>query len=85
MVIEIDSLSHMFSGSTEPVLQINRLTLGDECFVSIVGSSGSGKSTLLRIIAGLIDPTMGHISLDGNSPHRKRDIGELGFIFQSPT
>jgi NitT/TauT family transport system ATP-binding protein len=85
VVIEIDSLSHMFSGSTEPVLQINRLTLGDECFVSIVGSSGSGKSTLLRIIAGLIDPTMGHISLDGNSPHRKRDIGELGFIFQSPT
>ena len=85
VVIEINSLSHTFSGSTEAVLRIDALTLGDESFVSIVGSSGSGKSTLLRIIAGLLNPTAGQIALDGNSPHEKRDAGELGFIFQSPT
>jgi NitT/TauT family transport system ATP-binding protein len=85
VVIELKSLSHTFSGSPEPVLQIDRLVLDNECFVSIVGASGSGKSTLLRIIAGLIDSTVGQISLDGNSPHEKRDAGELGFIFQSPT
>ncbi len=85
VVIEIDSLSHTFSGSTAPAVEIARLTLGDESFVSIVGSSGSGKSTLLRIIAGLLNPTAGQISLDGNSPHEKRHAGELGFIFQSPT
>ena len=85
MVIEIKSLSHTFRGSPEPVLQVNQLTLGDECFVSIVGASGSGKSTLLRIIAGLLKPTAGEISLDGTSPREKRDVGELGFIFQSPT
>lgn len=85
MVIEIKSLSHTFSGSAEPVLQINQLTLGDECFVSIVGASGSGKSTLLRIIAGLLKPTAGEIFLDGISPREKRDVGDLGFIFQAPT
>lgn len=85
MLIEIKSLSHTFNSTADPALKIDELTLGDQSFVSIVGSSGSGKSTLLRIIAGLLNPTAGQISLDGNSPHEKRDAGELGFIFQSPT
>jgi NitT/TauT family transport system ATP-binding protein len=85
VVIEIKSLSHTFNGSAQPVLQISGLTLGNECFVSVVGASGSGKSTLLRIMAGLIEPTAGQISLDGNGPHEKRDVGELGFIFQAAT
>lgn len=34
-------------------------------FLSIVGPSGCGKSTLLNIIAGLLRPTTGEISLDG--------------------
>ncbi|MCP4173172.1 MAG: ABC transporter ATP-binding protein [Fuerstiella sp.] len=85
MVIEITSLSHTFNGSHEALLNIPRLTLGNRSLVSIVGSSGSGKSTLLRIIAGLLSPTAGHVSLDGHSPQQKRDAGELAFIFQSPT
>ena len=85
MLIEINTLSHSFNSGADPVLKIDELTLGDQSLVSIVGSSGSGKSTLLRIIAGLLNPTAGQISLDGNSPHEKRDAGELGFIFQSPT
>jgi len=34
-------------------------------FLSIVGPSGCGKSTLLNIIAGLLKPTTGEMSLDG--------------------
>ena len=85
MVIEIKSLSHTFSGSPAPVLQIEQLTLSDESFVSIVGSSGSGKSTLLRLIAGLLNPTAGQVLLDGQRPHAKSAAGALGFIFQAPT
>lgn len=52
-------------------------------FVSIVGTSGCGKSTLLRLISGLIFPTEGTISLDGeeiDGPSPKR-----GMVFQKPT
>ena len=34
-------------------------------FVSIVGPSGCGKSTLLRMVAGLIPPSAGRITVGG--------------------
>lgn len=45
-------------------------------FVSIVGPSGCGKSTLLSMIAGLITPESGTISLGTDSPR------PIGYMFQ---
>lgn len=59
------------------------LTLQQNEFVSLVGRSGCGKSTLLSIVAGLEDPTSGHVFVDGNEvtePGRDR-----GVVFQRPT
>lgn len=36
-------------------------------FISIVGPSGCGKSTLLSIIAGLIKPTQGSVTISGRA------------------
>jgi NitT/TauT family transport system ATP-binding protein len=41
------------------------LTLERGEFVCLVGASGSGKSTLLNLIAGLLRPTAGRITLNG--------------------
>lgn len=52
-------------------------------FVSLVGTSGCGKSTILRMIAGLIAPTTGEITLNGQLI--KGPGPDIGMVFQKPT
>ncbi|WP_417247886.1 ABC transporter ATP-binding protein [Celeribacter sp.] len=60
----------------------------DECFlsiprgqfVSILGPSGCGKTTLLRLVAGLIAPDTGQVTIDGSAPIPGR---QSAFVFQS--
>ncbi|MBU0851632.1 MAG: ATP-binding cassette domain-containing protein, partial [Gammaproteobacteria bacterium] len=52
-------------------------------FIAVIGPSGCGKSTLLRILAGLIQPTSGHVSIYGKKLDGPRD--EVGIVFQKPT
>ena len=50
--------------------------------LGIVGGSGCGKSTLLRLIAGLDQPSEGHIAINGAVVDGPRP--EVGFVFQEP-
>src|SRR5579885_904546 len=59
-------------------------------FISIVGPSGSGKSTLLGIIAGLDNPTTGHVLIDGVDITRMSEgqlakvrNNKIGMVFQA--
>ena len=72
-----------------PVLSGMNLTLDTGDYTALMGPSGSGKSTLLNLIAGLDQPTSGHVSVCGKDLGRSSQ-GELarwrsrhiGFIFQ---
>ncbi|MDU5977438.1 MAG: ABC transporter ATP-binding protein [Finegoldia magna] len=69
-------------GLTHALTDVN-MTIEDGEFVCIVGPSGCGKSTLLRLIAGLIVPTTGTITL-GDKKVEGTD-SDRGMVFQKPT
>ncbi len=61
-------------------LERTDLEVADQELLCLVGPSGCGKSTLLFIIAGLIAPTEGSVTVDGQvvrGPHKSR-----GVVFQ---
>src|SRR5277367_3940386 len=49
------------------VLEGMNLELREGQIVGLLGRSGSGKSTLLRLIAGLAEPSAGHVQYLGNT------------------
>ena len=42
--------------------------------IGIVGASGSGKSTIANLLMGLLEPSSGHLIIDGKYIHSKKEI-----------
>jgi NitT/TauT family transport system ATP-binding protein len=83
--VRIDSVSKVFdtfSGDRIKAIEDISFNIHSGEFISILGPSGCGKSTLLRIIAGLLKPTGGRVSV-GGSPVLG-PIKGIGFVFQRP-
>jgi NitT/TauT family transport system ATP-binding protein len=84
--IEIADICKLFTPrrGSEPVEALRDVSVdvrpGE--FVSLVGPSGCGKSTLLKMIAGLLAPTSGRISVDGTPVKTPRR--SVGMMFQTP-
>ncbi len=84
--IVFDGITQVFTssdGSQVTALDNARFGIGRHEFVAVIGPSGCGKSTLLRILAGLVSPTHGQVSLYGKPIDGPRD--EIGIVFQKPT
>ena len=78
-MIELQQVSKSFDGNA--VLRDISLTAKPGEFIAIVGYSGSGKSTLMNLIAGLVKPDAGAITMEGvavNGPGPER-----GLVFQN--
>ncbi|MEV0585189.1 ABC transporter ATP-binding protein [Nonomuraea sp. NPDC050310] len=63
MTIDIRGLTYSYG--TRKVLKGVDLTITPGEFVALVGVNGCGKSTLLKLIAGLLPPDEGAVTLDG--------------------
>ncbi|MCB8960277.1 MAG: ABC transporter ATP-binding protein [Ardenticatenales bacterium] len=66
-IVQLQDVCKSFRSSTGPnqVLRNVSLSVQPGQKVSLIGPSGSGKSTLLALIAGLLRPDSGVVSLDG--------------------
>jgi NitT/TauT family transport system ATP-binding protein len=58
------------------------LTVQPGEFISLIGPSGCGKSTLLRLIADLLQPTSGSVTINGKTAHQARVDQDYGMAFQ---
>lgn len=73
--VEKDEITHALSSIS--------LEMKSGEFISLVGTSGCGKSTILRLIAGLITPTVGTLSV--NDKEITGPTPDRGMVFQRPT
>ncbi|MEM6428460.1 MAG: ABC transporter ATP-binding protein [Deinococcota bacterium] len=71
-------------GGQTVALQDANLEIHEGEFVSLIGPSGCGKTTLLRLIANLIQPTSGTLTVTGKSAREARLAREYGYVFQAP-
>jgi NitT/TauT family transport system ATP-binding protein len=65
-----------------PALAGVDLEIADGEFLAVVGPSGCGKSTLLRIVAGLLPPSAGEVTVMGAPVDGP--VTDLGIVFQTP-
>lgn len=73
-MLEIEKLQTGY-GRTQVISGVS-LAVPDGAVVSVLGHNGAGKTTLLRAVVGLLKPTAGSITLDGEDisalrPHRR--------------
>jgi len=83
--VRVDSVGKVFDTfSGDQIVAIENISFDIRSgeFIPILGPSGCGKSTLLRIIAGLLKPTGGMVSVCGNPV--QGPIKGIGFVFQKP-
>lgn len=80
--VDVRNLSVRFRSKRSSTTALDDVSMRVEAgeFISIVGPSGCGKSTLLKVVAGLVKPSEGNVSLFGSTV--KGPQREIGFAFQ---
>jgi osmoprotectant transport system ATP-binding protein len=82
-MIELESLGKRF-GDRVAVAELS-LTIAEGELLVLLGGSGCGKTTTLKMVNRLIEPTSGHVRIDGEdtatlAPHELRR--RIGYAFQ---
>ncbi|MEY8188394.1 ATP-binding cassette domain-containing protein [Peribacillus simplex] len=80
MKLEIKNVTKKFKEKTA-VYNFSMELQSGEC-VGLIGPNGAGKSTLIKVIADIIDPSMGEVLLDGKKISKMKK--EIGYLPQYP-
>lgn len=87
-MIELSDVKYSYPNS-DFHLSIETLLIGTGEKTAVIGPSGFGKTTLLNLLAGIIIPSEGTISVKNNIVNQRSDterrdyrIKEIGFVFQ---
>ena len=83
-LIRVDGVSVVMGGRgrRQVVLDAVDLTVERGAFVCLIGPSGCGKSTLLKVLAGLVTPTSGAVTIGGLPPAEAARRRQIGLVFQ---
>ena len=86
-MLQTENLS--FSYANGPSFSFPNVSVETKEVLLVVGNSGTGKTTLLHLLAGLMEPKSGSVSIDGQSVTElqgsKRDSfrgKNIGMVFQ---
>jgi NitT/TauT family transport system ATP-binding protein len=81
-ILELKNIGYSYHSLREETLALKDISFGvrEGEFVAIVGTSGCGKTTLLSIIAGLIKPESGTITV--NNPDGSLHYPKVGYMLQ---
>lgn len=87
-MIELNDITFAY-GQGGFTLHAESLSIGKGQKVAVVGPSGSGKTTLLHLIAGILVPTQGTVTIDGQAAsslsdkaRRRLRLSQMGMVFQ---
>jgi ATP-binding cassette subfamily B protein len=64
--IELASVSYRYPGTAADAVRKVSVRLSAGSLVAVVGENGAGKSTIVNLLAGLLVPTSGEITIDGH-------------------
>jgi NitT/TauT family transport system ATP-binding protein len=81
-ILIAQNISKSFPNGSGDLIAIENISFSvmSQEFLCVVGPSGCGKTTLLKLLAGLLEPTQGEISFEGQKLTKPRK--RIGFVFQ---
>lgn len=79
-MIELTNVTKQYDHIT--VVEPLNLQIQSGEIIGIIGHNGAGKSTTMKMIAGLVEPTTGHVRVMGHDIHREgvKVKGQIGYL-----
>lgn len=85
-IITINGLNKTYEGGFQALTHVDLTIQRGEIF-ALLGPNGAGKTTLISVVCGLVNPTAGHVLVDGfdNVTHYRQARERIGLVPQELT